>query len=70
MVEVVVAPIPGTMLYAPGGVIFGGFLGGLLSLAGNVIGAGIACRLMRAFLGDRAEKLSGTFGPRTLRGSD
>ena len=56
MVEVVVAPIPGTMLYAPGGVIFGGFLGGLLSLAGNVIGAGIACGLMRAFLGDRAEK--------------
>jgi uncharacterized membrane protein YdjX (TVP38/TMEM64 family) len=54
-VEVVVAPIPGTMLYAPGGVIFGGFWGGLLSLAGNVIGAGIACLLMRAFLGERAE---------------
>jgi uncharacterized membrane protein YdjX (TVP38/TMEM64 family) len=54
-VEVVVAPIPGTMLYAPGGVIFGGFWGGLLSLAGNVIGAGIACLLMRTFLGERAE---------------
>ncbi|TWU29842.1 TVP38/TMEM64 family inner membrane protein YdjZ [Bythopirellula polymerisocia] len=53
--EVVVAPIPGTMLYAPGGVIFGGFWGGLLSLTGNVIGAGIACLLMRAFLGERAE---------------
>jgi uncharacterized membrane protein YdjX (TVP38/TMEM64 family) len=54
-VEVVVAPIPGTMLYAPGGMIFGGFWGGLLSLAGNVIGAGLACLLMRALFGKRAE---------------
>jgi uncharacterized membrane protein YdjX (TVP38/TMEM64 family) len=56
VLEVVIAPIPGTMLYAPGGVIFGGFWGGLLSLAGNVIGAGIACQLMRVFLGQRAEE--------------
>lgn len=55
-VEVVVAPIPGTMLYAPGGVVFGGLLGGLLSLIGNVLGAGIACQLMRTLGGDRAEK--------------
>jgi uncharacterized membrane protein YdjX (TVP38/TMEM64 family) len=55
-VEVVAAPLPGTMLYAPGGVIFGGFWGGLLSLAGNVLGAGVACLLMRVFLGERAEK--------------
>lgn len=55
-VEVVVAPIPGTMLYAPGGVIFGGFWGGLLSLMGNVIGAGIACQFMRVVAGERAEK--------------
>ncbi len=53
--EVVVAPIPGTMLYAPGGVIFGGFLGGLLALSGNVLGAGIACQLMRLLIGARAE---------------
>src|SRR4029079_6683384 len=56
ILEVVIAPIPGTMLYAPGGVIFGGFWGGLLSLAGNVIGAGIACQLMRVFIGKRAEE--------------
>jgi uncharacterized membrane protein YdjX (TVP38/TMEM64 family) len=56
IIEVVIAPIPGTMLYAPGGVIFGGFWGGLLSLAGNVIGAGIACQLMRVFIGERAEE--------------
>jgi uncharacterized membrane protein YdjX (TVP38/TMEM64 family) len=54
IIEVVIAPIPGTMLYAPGGVIFGGFWGGLLSLAGNVIGAAIACQLMRLFIGKRA----------------
>ena len=47
IVEVVVAPIPGLMLYAPGGVVFGGFLGGLLSLTGNVLGAGIACGITR-----------------------
>jgi uncharacterized membrane protein YdjX (TVP38/TMEM64 family) len=49
IVEVLVAPIPGTMLYAPGGVIFGGGLGGTLSLAGNVIGAAIACWITRVF---------------------
>jgi len=46
--EVVVAPLPGTMLYAPGGLIFGGFWGGTIALAGNVLGAGIACRLTRS----------------------
>ncbi|MEO2014860.1 MAG: VTT domain-containing protein [Fuerstiella sp.] len=47
IVEVVVAPIPGLMLYAPGGIIFGPVLGGALSLLGNVIGAGIACSITR-----------------------
>lgn len=46
-IEVVVAPIPGLMLYAPGGVVFGGFVGGLLALIGNVLGAGIACGITR-----------------------
>jgi uncharacterized membrane protein YdjX (TVP38/TMEM64 family) len=45
VVEVVVAPIPGALLYAPGGAIFGGFVGGTLSLIGNVIGAALACLL-------------------------
>lgn len=52
-IEVVVAPIPGLMLYAPGGMIFGGFLGGLLSLLGNTLGAGIACQLIRVLGGRR-----------------
>jgi uncharacterized membrane protein YdjX (TVP38/TMEM64 family) len=48
-VEVIVAPIPGTLLYAPAGAIFGGLAGGALSLAGNVIGACLACWLASTF---------------------
>jgi uncharacterized membrane protein YdjX (TVP38/TMEM64 family) len=47
-VEVLIAPIPGLLLYAPAGAIFGGFLGGTLSLVGNTIGAAIASFLARA----------------------
>ena len=47
--EVLIAPIPGLLLYAPSGAIFGGFLGGTLSLAGNVIGAVVACFIARLF---------------------
>ena len=50
-VEVVVAPIPGLMLYAPGGILFGGFQGGAIALAGNVVGAGIACQATRTLGG-------------------
>ena len=46
--EVIVAPIPGLMLYAPGGLIFGPWLGGFLAIIGNTIGAGISCALMRS----------------------
>lgn len=47
-VEVIVAPIPGLMLYAPGGLIFGAAAGGAIALAGNVAGAGIACSIARS----------------------
>ena len=53
VIEVVVAPIPGTLLYAPAGAIFGGLLGGTLSLIGNVIGAMVA-RAIAASLGEHA----------------
>lgn len=46
-VEVLIAPIPGLLLYAPAGAIFGGFVGGSLSLIGNTLGASIACFLAR-----------------------
>ena len=43
-----IAPIPGTILYAPAGVIFGGFWGGVYSLIGNISGAALSFFLMRA----------------------
>jgi len=57
IVEVVVAPIPGLMLYAPGGIIFGPLLGGALSLLGNVIGAGVACSVTRMLGGTWLSRL-------------
>ncbi len=77
VVEVIVAPIPGTLLYAPAGAIFGGFVGGSLSLAGNVIGAAIACVIGR-MIGERvlAERADGiadrtvSDAPRTARPVD
>ncbi|MGB7327530.1 MAG: VTT domain-containing protein [Rubripirellula sp.] len=51
VVEVVIAPVPGLMLYAPGGIVFGAFWGGTLTLIGNVLGAGLSATLMRS-LGD------------------
>ena len=50
-IEVLVAPFPGPLLYAPAGAIFGGLLGGTLSLGGNVLGAAIAAWIGR-FLGE------------------
>jgi uncharacterized membrane protein YdjX (TVP38/TMEM64 family) len=48
-VEVVLAPVPGILLYAPGGAIFGGWWGGTLSLAGNVTGAVLAAWIGRTY---------------------
>jgi uncharacterized membrane protein YdjX (TVP38/TMEM64 family) len=59
--ECVVAPIPGLLLYAPGGMIFGPWLGGALSLTGNVLGAGLASTAARCAGEPWREKiLSGT----------
>ena len=69
IVEVVVAPIPGTMLYAPGGVLFGGFWGGLLSLSGNVIGAGRRLPIDAGRARRTGRKLPGSLGARPLQGS-
>jgi uncharacterized membrane protein YdjX (TVP38/TMEM64 family) len=43
------------LLYLPGGVIFGGFVGGLTALTGNVVGAGIACQISRTLGGSYVE---------------
>lgn len=52
VIEVIIAPIPGLMLYAPGGLIFGPWYGGALALIGNILGAGLSCSLTRT-LGNR-----------------
>ena len=54
VIEVVVAPLPGTLLYMPGGIIFGGFYGGLWSWIANILGAGISCQLMRSIVGRKS----------------
>ena len=61
VVEVIVAPIPGTLLYAPAGAIFGGFVGGSLSLVGNVAGAAV-CAVIGRMLGERvlARRVAGS----------
>ena len=56
IVEVIVAPIPGALLYLPGGLIFGWLIGGTMSLAGNVLGAGIACQIARTIGRQRIER--------------
>jgi uncharacterized membrane protein YdjX (TVP38/TMEM64 family) len=59
VVEVIVAPIPGALLYAPGGALFGGFLGGSCALLGNVIGAALAWFIARAIGRGATERLAG-----------
>ena len=61
VIEVLVAPIPGTLLYAPAGALFGGLLGGTLSLIGNTLGAAIACGVGSALgEGALARRMDGT----------
>jgi uncharacterized membrane protein YdjX (TVP38/TMEM64 family) len=55
-IETILAPIPGAVLYMPGGALFGWFFGGTLSLTGNIIGSGIACQIMRALGRSRLER--------------
>lgn len=49
ILEVVLAPIPPLALYIVAGLLFGGFLGGCLTLLGNLIGAFIDFILARNF---------------------
>ena len=49
VLEVVFAPIPPFVLYVAGGMIFGAFLGGTITLFGNVLGAVIAFLIARKF---------------------
>jgi len=55
-IEVVIAPMPPLVLYAAGGLLFGGFLGGILSLVGNILGSLIAFFLARSLARNYFEK--------------
>lgn len=48
--EVIIAPIPGIILYITGGAIFGWFWGAILTLTGNMIGAAL-CFYLAKYLG-------------------
>lgn len=56
ILEVVLAPIPPLVLYLAGGIIFGAFLGGTLTLVGNVLGAIIAFYVARRYGRKSVEK--------------
>lgn len=49
VLECVFAPFPPLILYIAGGALFGGFIGGVLALIGNLIGAAIAFQISKHF---------------------
>ena len=57
IIEVVLAPIPGMFLNIAGGITFGPFLGAVLSIIGNIIGASICFFLAKYLAGDYIERL-------------
>lgn len=56
LLEVVLAPIPGAILYSIGGILFGTLVGGTIALAANIIGAGIAFYIGKNILLDDGER--------------
>jgi uncharacterized membrane protein YdjX (TVP38/TMEM64 family) len=56
VLEVVLAPIPPLVLYIAGGILFGAFFGGILTLIGNILGAGIDFFLARRYARGIVEK--------------
>jgi uncharacterized membrane protein YdjX (TVP38/TMEM64 family) len=56
ILEVVLAPLPPLALYIAGGVLFGAFFGGILTLFGNIIGAGIDFFVARKYARGLVEK--------------
>lgn len=56
VLEVILAPIPPLVLYIAGGLLFGGFIGGVLTLLGNLIGAFVDFRIARHIGKDFVER--------------
>lgn len=59
IIEVILAPIPGIVLNAAGGIIFGPWIGGTLALIGNIMGATICYFIAKRYGGFYFEKLIG-----------
>ncbi len=56
ILEVVLAPIPPFVLYVAGGILFGAFFGGILTLFGNVVGSVLAFMMARKYGRELVEK--------------
>jgi len=56
IIEVIIAPIPGMIFTVAGGITFGPFLGAVLSIIGNVLGATICYFLARHLGGHYIER--------------
>lgn len=56
LLEVVLAPIPGAILYPIGGILFGTLVGGTIALVANILGAGIAFYIGKNILLDDGER--------------
>lgn len=59
ILEVIAAPIPPLILYVVAGIIFGGFFGGIIVLAGNIVGATLAFVFARTIGRDYLKKKIG-----------
>lgn len=78
ILEAVFAPIPPLVLYVAGGTIFGGLLGGILALIGNIVGAALAFQVSHHYgkerilpkipkgLRKRFDKFSNKYGPQSI----
>ena len=56
ILEVVLVPIPPFVLYVAGGILFGAFLGGILTLFGNILGSVLAFMIARKYGRELVEK--------------
>ena len=58
VLEVIIAPIPGAILYTVGGILFGSFIGGTISLVANIVGAAIAFYIGKKIILDEEQMKS------------
>jgi len=59
LIETILAPIPGIIIYSAGGIAFGPLIGSALALLGNIIGATICFFIAKRYVGFYFERLIG-----------